>query len=61
MTKSPVARLRSEAGVTTAEFAVVTAAACAFGIVLMKLLMSSFGSNLLETLFKLVLKAIGLG
>ena len=28
MTKSPVARLRNERGVTTAEYAVVTAAGC---------------------------------
>ena len=30
MTKSPVARLRNERGVTTAEYAVVTAAGCGF-------------------------------
>lgn len=61
MTKSPVARLRTEAGVTTAEYAVVTAASCGFAGVLIKLLSSEWGQNLLKTLFSLVLKAIGLG
>ena len=61
MTKSPVARLRSEGGVTTAEYAVVTAAGCGFAGVLIKLLTSEWGQGLLKTLFELVLKAIGIG
>ncbi len=61
MTKSPVARLRNEAGVTTAEYAVVTAAGCGFAGVLIKLLTSDWGQGLLKTLFDLVLKAIGIG
>lgn len=61
MTKSPVARLRNETGVTTAEYAVVTAAGCGFAGVLMKLLSSDWGQSLIKTLFELVLKAIGLG
>jgi Flp pilus assembly pilin Flp len=61
MTKSPVARLRSERGVTTAEYAVVTAAGCGFASVLIKLLTSEWGQALLKTLFQLVLKVIGIG
>lgn len=60
MTKSPVARLRTERGVTTAEYAVVTAAGCGFASVLIKLLTSGWGQQLLKTLFELVLKVIGI-
>jgi Flp pilus assembly pilin Flp len=60
MIKSPVARLRSERGVTTAEYAVVTAAACGFGSLLIKLLTSDFGQGLLKLLFSLVTKVLGL-
>lgn len=60
MTTAPVARLRNERGVSTAEYAVVTAAACGFGGVLIKLLESDFGMSLLKTLFDLVLSVIGL-
>ena len=61
MTKSPVARLRNQRGVTTAEYAVATAAGCGFAGVLIKLLTSDWGQGLLKTLFDLVLKAIGIG
>ncbi len=61
MTKSPVARLRNQRGVTSAEYAVVTAAGCGFASVLIKLLMSDWGQNLLKTLFKMVLGLLGLG
>lgn len=61
MTKSPVARRRNQRGVTTAEYAVVTAAGCGFAGILMKLLSSDWGQSLLKTLFELVLKAIGIG
>ncbi|NUR08226.1 MAG: DUF4244 domain-containing protein [Nocardioidaceae bacterium] len=61
MTKSPVARLRNQRGVTTAEYAVVTAAGCGFAGVLISLLKSDFGINLLKTLFELIMKAIGFG
>jgi len=61
MTKSPVARLRSEEGVTTAEYAVVTAAGCGFGALLLKLLTSDLGQSILQTLFDFVLAAIGIG
>ena len=60
MTKSPVARLRTERGVTTAEYAVVTAAGCGFASVLIKLLMSAWGQALLKTLFGLIMKVIGI-
>jgi hypothetical protein len=60
MIKSPVARLRNERGVTTAEYAVVTAAGCGFASILIKLLMSDWGQRLLKTLFELVMKVIGL-
>jgi hypothetical protein len=67
MTKSPVARLRSrlarlnERGVTTAEYAVVTAAGCGFGGVLIKLLTSEWGQKLLKKLFDFFLAMIGVG
>jgi Protein of unknown function (DUF4244) len=61
MTRSPVARLRSERGVTTAEYAVVTAAGCGFGGVLIKLLTSEWGQELLKRLFDFFLAMIGLG
>ena len=61
MTKSPVARFRAEEGVTTAEYAVATAAGCGLASVLIKILTSDFGQNLLETLFTLVFKTLGLG
>jgi hypothetical protein len=61
MTKSPVARLRSDIGATTAEYAVVTAAGCGFGAVLLRLLMSSWGQALLKKIFDFFLSMIGLG
>jgi hypothetical protein len=60
MITSPVADLRTEQGVTTAEYAVCTAAACGFASVLIKLLMSDWGQTLLKTLFKLIMKVIGI-
>lgn len=61
MTKSPVARLRNQKGVTTAEYAVVTAAGCGFGGVLIKLLTSEWGQHLLKKLFDFFLTMIGVG
>lgn len=61
MTPAPVARLRHERGVTTAEYAVVTAAGCGFGGILIKLLTSDWGQALLERLFEFFLAMIGLG
>ncbi|HEX5769906.1 MAG TPA: DUF4244 domain-containing protein [Nocardioidaceae bacterium] len=59
MTKSPVARLRDQRGVTTAEYAVVTAAGCGFGGILIKLLTSEWGQSLLKKLFDFFLRMIG--
>lgn len=61
MTKSPVARLRNQRGVTTAEYAVVTAAGCGFGALLLKLLTSDLGESILKKLFDFVLQMIGIG
>jgi Flp pilus assembly pilin Flp len=60
MTKSPVARLRNQRGVTTAEYAVVTAAGCGFASVLIKLLTSDWGQELIKTLFALIMRVLGL-
>jgi hypothetical protein len=60
MTKSPVARLRNERGVTTAEYAVVTAAGCGFASVLIKLLTSDWGQALLKTLFDMIMTVLGI-
>jgi hypothetical protein len=59
MTRSPVARLRSEQGVTTAEYAVVTAAGVGFGGILIQLLTSDWGQALLKKLFDFFLAMIG--
>lgn len=40
----------SEAGMTTAEYAVGTVAACGFGALLYRILTSGFATNLLENL-----------
>lgn len=47
MTKSLLARVRRDDGMTTAEYAVGTVAACGFGGVLLKLLTSDTVMNLL--------------
>ncbi|HEX6517926.1 MAG TPA: DUF4244 domain-containing protein [Nocardioidaceae bacterium] len=61
MTKSPVARLRNDKGASTAEYAVVTAAGCGFGAILLRLLMSDWGQSLLKKIFDVFLGMIGLG
>lgn len=60
MTMSPVARLCNEKGVTTAEYAVVTAAGCGFGGILIKLLTSEWGQALIKKLFDFFLATVGL-
>jgi len=60
MTMSPNARLRTQRGVTSAEYAVVTASGCGFATILIKLLTSDFGQSLLKQLFGLIMKVIGL-
>lgn len=61
MTTSPVARLRNQDGVTTAEYAVVTAAGCGFAGILIKLLTSDWGQQLIKRIFEFFLAMIGLG
>jgi hypothetical protein len=61
MTRPPVARLRKEQGVTTAEYAVVTAAGVGFGGILIELLTSDWGKALLKRLFEFFLAMIGVG
>lgn len=48
-----------ESGTTTAEYTVVTAAAVAFGALLLKLLTGSWGEKILETAFREVIKMLG--
>lgn len=48
-----------EAGTTTAEYTVVTAAAVAFGALLLKLLTGSWGQKILETAFREVIRMLG--
>ena len=45
------AAARGEAGMSTAEYCVGTVSACGFGGVLYSLLTSSFGQNLIESIF----------
>ena len=47
-------RIRTEEGMTTAEYAVGTVSACGFGGLLYQLLTSDFGQNLLEGIFNKV-------
>jgi hypothetical protein len=60
MIKPSLARLREEQGVVTAEYAVATAAGCGFASILIKLLTSDWGQQLLKTLFQMVLKILGI-
>ena len=52
---------RDERGITTAEYAVGTAAGAGFAGVLYKLLTSDFGQQLLKAFFDFVLKLLGIG
>ncbi len=53
-------RRRDERGVTTAEYAVATAAGAGFAGLLLKLLTGGFGDHLITTLFDQVLRVINL-
>ena len=53
--------VRHEDGITTAEYAVGTAAGAGFAGLLYKLLTGGFGDQLLRTLFDHVLGLLGLG
>ena len=61
MTTSPNARLRNQLGAASAEYAAVTAAGCGFAGVLIKLITSDFGQNLLKMLLEFFLKMVGIG
>ena len=50
----------AQQGVVTAEYAVATAAGCGFASILIKLLTSDWGQQLLKTLFQMVLKILGI-
>ena len=54
-------RPRPEAGITTAEYAVGTAAGAGFAGLLYKMLTGGFGNQLLHTLFDHVLGLLGIG
>lgn len=58
---SPCAGARDQRGVTTAEYAVATAAGAGFAGLLYKLLSGGFGDSLIKTLFDHVLGLLGLG
>ena len=61
MTVSPNARLRSQVGAVSAEYAAVTAAGCGFAGVLIALLTSDFGQSLLQTVLEFFLAMVGVG
>jgi hypothetical protein len=61
MTKSPVAHLRTERGAAAAEYATVTACGVGIGGVLIKLLTSDFGQQLLKRILEFFLSMVGLG
>ncbi|MEJ7793976.1 MAG: DUF4244 domain-containing protein [Nocardioides sp.] len=54
-------RARSEAGITTAEYAVGTAAGAGLAGLLYKLLSGDFGNQMLRSLFDHVLGLLGIG
>ena len=59
MTIASLTPVRDETGTTTAEYTVVTGAACGFGALLFKLLTSEWGQKMLETAFRSILKLLG--
>ncbi len=61
MTASPNARVRTQLGAASAEYAAVTAAGCGFAGVLIKLLTSEFGQQLLKTVLDFFLAMVGIG
>ena len=54
-------RRRDDRGITTAEYAVGTAAGAGLAGLLYKLLSGGFGDHLLKTLFEHVLSLLGIG
>jgi hypothetical protein len=61
MSTSPNARVRTQVGAASAEYAAVTAAGCGLAGVLIKLLTSDFGQQLIETILGFFLAMIGIG
>jgi hypothetical protein len=61
MTTSPNARVRNEVGAASAEYAAVTAAGVGLAGVLIKLLTSDFGQQLLRMLVDFFLSMVGVG
>jgi hypothetical protein len=57
----PTTRPQRQRGVTTAEYAVATAAGAGFAGLLFKLLTGGFGNRLITRLFDHVLALLGLG
>lgn len=61
MHHAPVSQIRrTDRGITTAEYAVGTAAGAGLAGVLFKMLTGGFGGDLLEKLFDHVLKLLGI-
>ena len=52
--------MRDDRGITTAEYAVGTAAGAGLAMLLFKLLTGSFGDELLRTLFAHVMQMLGM-
>lgn len=52
--------IKDERGITTAEYAVGTAAGAGLAMVLFKLLTGSFGDDLLRRLFEHVMQLLGM-
>ena len=58
---TPASTGRDESGITTAEYAVGTAAGAGFAALLYKMLTGSFGDQLLGRLFDHVMGLLGIG
>ena len=56
----PRVRARNELGAASAEYAAVTAVGCGFAGVLIKLLTSEFGQQLLRTILEFFLSMVGI-
>ena len=61
MTVQPRARVRTQTGAASAEYAAVTAAGCGFAGVLIALLTGEFGQSLLKTVLDFFLSMVGVG
>ena len=61
MPTPPNARLRTQLGAASPEYAAVTAAGCGLAGVLIKLLSSDFGQKLIETILGFFLSMVGIG